>query len=90
MAEWLKAHAWKACERGDSFRRFESSRFRHFLSKFAFFLTHSIKNSVSFGENVNLLQKSNEKTFRSYFVLMGERMRTVGSTGRRSEYIPKV
>ena len=29
VAEWLKAHAWKACERGDSFRRFESSRFRH-------------------------------------------------------------
>lgn len=55
VAEWLKAHAWKACERGDSFRRFESSRFRQILCKFVFFLVRSIIDSASLEENTNLL-----------------------------------
>ena len=29
VAEWLKAHAWKACVRGNSYREFESHPLRH-------------------------------------------------------------
>ena len=31
MAEWSKAHAWKACIRGNSYRGFESLSLRHRL-----------------------------------------------------------